>query len=81
VSTVCQLPGCQELLEQPATGRKKEYCKPSHRLRAHREKKAIVVWPPDFERAEEALVSLIAGGYEAPALALERIVLAWRAAA
>jgi hypothetical protein len=39
------------------------------------------VWPPEFEKAEEALVRLIASDREEPERGLERIVSAWRAAA
>jgi hypothetical protein len=38
-------------------------------------------WPKGFERAEEALVSLIHSGTESPEGALYRLVSAWRRAA
>jgi len=66
---------CGEPRRQAATGRPPKWCSDACRKAYSRR-----AWPPQFERAEEALVFLIASGDESPELGLERIVSAFRSA-
>jgi predicted nucleic acid-binding Zn ribbon protein len=70
---------CGGPIEQPQTGRRRVTCSHACKQEAYRRRR--VAWPADFELAEDALVSLVVAGVEAPELALERIVHAWRVAA